>query len=59
MKSKIKRTGASNGKKAQGKELPWSDKKKNIRIRKKALKKIFDHFNDPVKENHKPQNKNL
>jgi hypothetical protein len=50
MKGKEKKTAGSGRKKAEGQNRQLSDKKKNIRIRKEALKKIFDHFNDPDKK---------
>jgi|GEM_PF-2426526 hypothetical protein len=55
MKKKGKKNRPSGEKIKQGKDQQLSDKKKNIKIRKEALKKIFNHFNNPgKKENHKP-----
>lgn len=55
MKEKAKEKRPIREKKVQDDEQQWSVKKKNIKIRKKALKKIFNHFNNPdIKENHKP-----
>lgn len=48
-KGKEKRP-ASEKKKAEDNDKTWSEKKKNIKIRKEALKKIFNHFNDPGKK---------
>jgi hypothetical protein len=50
MKSKDKKKGGSGRKKEGDSNQQLSDKKKNIRIRKAALKKIFDHFNEPGKK---------
>ncbi|HPR25059.1 hypothetical protein [Lentimicrobium sp.] len=55
MKKKGNKNRPSGEKIKQGKDQQLSDKKKNIKIRKEALKKIFNHFNNPgKKENHKP-----
>jgi hypothetical protein len=50
MKIKGKKKRPAGEKIKQDKDQQLSDKKKNIKIRKEALKKLFNHFNDPDKK---------
>ena len=50
MKKRNKAKPPPKKKKAEDDNKKWSEKKKNIKIRKEALKKIIDHFNDPDKK---------
>jgi hypothetical protein len=50
MKKRDKEKLPAKKKKAEDDNKKWSEKKKNIKIRKEALKKIIDHFNDPDKK---------
>jgi hypothetical protein len=50
MKKKDKEKRPAKEKKVKDEDKKWSEKKKNIKIRKEALKKIFNHFNDPGKK---------
>jgi hypothetical protein len=50
MKTKGKKKRPAVEKIEQDKDQHLSDKKKNIKIRKEALKKLFNHFSNPDKK---------
>ncbi|MDZ7744104.1 MAG: hypothetical protein U5Q03_20815 [Bacteroidota bacterium] len=52
MKNKDKKSGISKKKNAKEKKQQWSDKKKKLRVRQEALKKIYDYFKNHKKDNH-------
>ncbi|MCF8229898.1 MAG: hypothetical protein K9G58_15295 [Bacteroidales bacterium] len=51
MKNKGKKSGLSKKKNANDKKQQWIDKKKKLRARQEALKKIYDHFKNKEQDN--------